>query len=100
MVFYRWQKRYVKINEHNHCIPRDFWLHGWAETVGDKNVYVPNKFSFGPSKEDEGRTKTLLAIEGGCLTSIMQHAILAKIARFSTKNAGNFEQISKILKKF
>ena len=29
--FYDWQKRYGKINEHNHWIPRDFWLHAWEK---------------------------------------------------------------------
>jgi transposase InsO family protein len=29
--FYDWQKRYGKINEHNHWIPRDFWLGEWEK---------------------------------------------------------------------
>jgi len=29
--FYDWQKRYGKINEHNHWIPRDFWLQAWEK---------------------------------------------------------------------
>ena len=24
--FYAWRKRYGKVNEHNGCIPRDFWI--------------------------------------------------------------------------
>jgi hypothetical protein len=39
----------------------------------DKNVYVPNKFFFGPSQEDEGRKKTPLAIQGSNLTSSTYH---------------------------
>ena len=39
----------------------------------DKNVYVLNKFSFGPSQEDEGRKKTPLAIQGSKLTSFTYH---------------------------
>ena len=27
--FYDWRKRYGKVNEHNGCIPRDFWLALW-----------------------------------------------------------------------
>ena len=27
--FYAWRKRYGKVNEHNACIPRDFWLAPW-----------------------------------------------------------------------
>jgi len=29
--FYDWQRRYGKINEHNHWIPRDFWLQAWEK---------------------------------------------------------------------
>ncbi len=29
--FYDWQKRYGKINEHNHRVPRDFWLGEWEK---------------------------------------------------------------------
>jgi putative transposase len=29
--FYDWQKRYGKLNEHNHWIPRDFWLQAWEK---------------------------------------------------------------------
>jgi transposase InsO family protein len=29
--FYDWQRRYGKVNEHNHWIPRDFWLQGWEK---------------------------------------------------------------------
>ena len=29
--FYDWQKRYGKINKHNHWIPRDFWLGEWEK---------------------------------------------------------------------
>ena len=29
--FYHWQKRYGKVNEHNHWIPRDFWLQDWEK---------------------------------------------------------------------
>ncbi len=27
--FYDWRSRYGKVNEHNHWIPRDFWLEDW-----------------------------------------------------------------------
>jgi putative transposase len=27
--FYDWRKRYGKVNEHNHWIPRDYWLEDW-----------------------------------------------------------------------
>jgi len=27
--FYHWQQRYGRVNEHNHWIPRDFWLRDW-----------------------------------------------------------------------
>jgi putative transposase len=30
-TFYDWQKRYGKVNEHNHWIPRDFWLQDWEK---------------------------------------------------------------------
>lgn len=29
--FYDWRKRYGKTNEHNHWIPRDFWLGEWEK---------------------------------------------------------------------
>jgi transposase InsO family protein len=29
--FYDWQQRYGKVNEHNHWIPRDFWLEEWEK---------------------------------------------------------------------
>ena len=29
--FYDWQKRYGKVNAHNHWIPRDFWLQAWEK---------------------------------------------------------------------
>lgn len=29
--FYNWQQRYGKVNEHNHWIPRDFWLEDWEK---------------------------------------------------------------------
>lgn len=29
--FYDWQQRYGKVNEHNHWIPRDFWLEDWEK---------------------------------------------------------------------
>jgi putative transposase len=29
--FYRWQVRYGKANEHNHWVPRDFWLEEWEK---------------------------------------------------------------------
>ena len=29
--FYDWKKRYGKVNEHNHWIPRDFWLEDWEK---------------------------------------------------------------------
>lgn len=29
--FYHWQQRYGKVNEHNHWIPRDFWLEAWEK---------------------------------------------------------------------
>jgi transposase InsO family protein len=29
--FYHWQQRYGKVNEHNHWIPRDFWLQEWEK---------------------------------------------------------------------
>ena len=32
--FYDWKRRYGKVNEHNHWIPRDFWLESWEkETI-------------------------------------------------------------------
>lgn len=27
--FYEWRRRYGKVNEHNGCIPRDFWIEPW-----------------------------------------------------------------------
>ncbi len=30
-VFYRWQSRYGKVNEHKALIPRDFWLEEWEK---------------------------------------------------------------------
>jgi transposase InsO family protein len=30
-VFYRWQKRYGRVNEHNAWISRDFWLEKWEK---------------------------------------------------------------------
>jgi len=42
-------------------------------TIRNKNVYVLNKFSFGPSQENEGRKKTLPGIYGICLTGITQY---------------------------
>ena len=29
--FYDWKARYGKVNEHNHWIPRDFWLEPWEK---------------------------------------------------------------------
>lgn len=29
--FYHWQKRYGRVNEHNHWVPRDFWLEDWEK---------------------------------------------------------------------
>jgi len=29
--FYNWKRRYGKVNEHNHWIPRDFWLEDWEK---------------------------------------------------------------------
>jgi putative transposase len=29
--FYDWKGRYGKVNEHNHWIPRDFWLEDWEK---------------------------------------------------------------------
>jgi len=29
--FYNWQARYGKVNEHNHWVPRDFWLEEWEK---------------------------------------------------------------------
>jgi len=29
--FYDWKRRYGKVNEHNHWIPRDFWLEDWEK---------------------------------------------------------------------
>jgi transposase InsO family protein len=29
--FYDWRRRYGKVNEHNHWIPRDFWLEDWEK---------------------------------------------------------------------
>jgi putative transposase len=29
--FYDWKRRYGKVNEHNHWIPRDFWLEEWEK---------------------------------------------------------------------
>jgi transposase InsO family protein len=29
--FYDWKGRYGKVNEHNHWIPRDFWLDAWEK---------------------------------------------------------------------
>jgi putative transposase len=29
--FYAWQKRYGKANEHNACVPRDWWLEPWEK---------------------------------------------------------------------
>lgn len=29
--FYDWQKRYGQVNEHNHWVPRDFWLQAWEK---------------------------------------------------------------------
>ena len=29
--FYDWRKRYGKVNEHNHWIPRDYWLEDWEK---------------------------------------------------------------------
>ena len=29
--FYDWRRRYGKVNEHNHWIPRDFWLEAWEK---------------------------------------------------------------------
>jgi putative transposase len=29
--FYDWKKRYGKINEHNHWIPRDYWVEDWEK---------------------------------------------------------------------
>lgn len=29
--FYDWKERYGKVNEHNHWIPRDFWLEIWEK---------------------------------------------------------------------
>ena len=29
--FYDWRERYGKVNEHNGCVPRDFWLEEWEK---------------------------------------------------------------------
>jgi putative transposase len=29
--FYDWRRRYGKVNEHNHWIPRDYWLESWEK---------------------------------------------------------------------
>src|SRR5215469_12160316 len=29
--FYDWRQRYGRVNEHNGCIPRDFWLEAWEK---------------------------------------------------------------------
>jgi hypothetical protein len=29
--FYDWRERYGKVNEHNGCAPRDFWLEDWEK---------------------------------------------------------------------
>lgn len=29
--FYDWRKRYGRVNEHNHWIPRDYWLEDWEK---------------------------------------------------------------------
>jgi putative transposase len=29
--FYDWRERYGKVNEHNGCVPRDFWLEDWEK---------------------------------------------------------------------
>lgn len=31
--YYNWHKRYGKVNEHNHWIPRDFWLEEWEKAA-------------------------------------------------------------------
>ena len=43
--FYDWRKRYGKINEHNHWIPRDFWLGEWEkQTIVNYFLDHPNGF--------------------------------------------------------
>jgi hypothetical protein len=29
--FYDWRARYGRVNDHNACIPRDFWLEAWEK---------------------------------------------------------------------
>jgi hypothetical protein len=30
-TFYDWRERYIKVNEHNGLVPRDFWLEEWEK---------------------------------------------------------------------
>ena len=37
-VFYQWQERYGKANEHNGLVPRDHWLEEWERRPSSSSV--------------------------------------------------------------
>jgi transposase InsO family protein len=91
--FYDWQKRYGKVNEHNHWIPRDFWLQAWEKQA------IVNYFLEHPGQGYRRLTYMMLDADIVAVSPSTTYRVLSQAgllrrwndARTSSKGAG-FQQ--------